>query len=254
MSSPNSESMDRGSEVLKSHLGGCDVMEIRQTRKGWCQECMGCEAKTEFKYFIGDTQVAHSLEDTDCCCRIFCVPIHPFKMSVKELNTDAELLELDRPLACHATGCKCCCYQSGTITSGGQEMGSIKEQCYFCVPEYHIYDHNGVGMYKLHQPTFCGGMCVNCCAEGNPCCGKGCCKEPFHLFPYDLKDTNGAEHIGKILKKPKSMMTEVFTDSEAFECTFPKDCTPAQKATIVGSAILLNAIYFEEDPNKDQVD
>lgn len=249
MSSPQSESMNRGSEVLKSHLGGTEVMEIRQTRKGWCQECMGCEAKTEFKYFIGETQVAHSLEDTDCCCRIFCVAIHPFKMSVKELNTDAELLELDRPCACAAGGCKCCCYQSGTITSGGQEMGSIKEQCYFCVPEYHIYDHDGVGMYKLHQPTCCGGMCVNCCSEGNPCCGKGCCKEPFHLFPYDLKDTNGAEHIGKILKKPKSMMTEAFTDSETFECTFPKDSTPAQKATIVGSAILLNAIYFEEDPD-----
>lgn len=242
--------MDRGSEVLKSHLGGTEVMEVRQTRRGWCQEMLGCEAKTEFKYFIGETQVAHSIEDTDFCCRMCCMAIHPFKMSVKELNTDAELLELDRPLACAAGGCKCCCYQEGHITSGGQPMGSIKEQCYYCVPEYHIFDHNGTGLYKLHQPTCCGGMCVNCFTEGNPCCGKGCCKEPFHLFPYEMQDTNGGDHIGKILKKPKSMMTEAFTDSDAFECTFPKNSTPAQKSTIVGAAILLNALYFEEEPDQ----
>ena len=49
MSSPKGESMDRGSEVLKSHLGGAAQMEMRQTRRGWLQECLGCEAKTEFK-------------------------------------------------------------------------------------------------------------------------------------------------------------------------------------------------------------
>jgi len=41
-----SESMDRGSEAMKSHLAGTDVMEIRQTRRGWLQECLGCDAKT----------------------------------------------------------------------------------------------------------------------------------------------------------------------------------------------------------------
>jgi hypothetical protein len=39
------------------------------------------------QYFIGDTEVAQSLEDADCCCRIFCSPIHPFKMRVQELST-----------------------------------------------------------------------------------------------------------------------------------------------------------------------
>ena len=52
-------------------------------------------------------------------------------MNVKELNTEASLLEVDRPCACAAGGCKCCCYQSATFTSGGQDVGSIKETCYF---------------------------------------------------------------------------------------------------------------------------
>jgi len=50
MSGVKSETMDRGSDVMKSHLGGAAKMEIRQTRRGFCQEIMGCEAKTEFKY------------------------------------------------------------------------------------------------------------------------------------------------------------------------------------------------------------
>lgn len=251
MAAPGSESMDRGSEVLKSHVSGIETMEIRQTRRGWCQECMGCEALTEFQYFVGDTQIGHSLEDTDCFCRMCCTIIHPFKMNVKELNTEASLLELDRPLRCCNCPCKCCCYQEGTITSDGQEMGSIKEGCYFCVPEYTIADHTGKGLYKLHQPTCCCGVCVNCFTEGNPC-GRGCCKVPFHLYPYEEGDS--VDHVGKILKKPKSLMTELLTDAEAFECTFPKDCSPATKATIIGSAILLNAIYFEGDDNDDSGD
>jgi len=180
-----------------------------------------------------------------------------FYANVKELNTEASLLELERPFSCPAGACKCCCYQSAKVTSGGQEIGSIKEKCYFwyvhivafgnhtislyymhanfssaftnalsftvnnqifSIPEFEVYDHGGKGLYRLHQPTCCGGCCVNCCAEGNPCFGRGCCKVPFHLFPYDQSNTNNAEEIGKIVKKPKSMMTEVFTDSDAFVC------------------------------------
>lgn len=130
MSGVQSETMDRGSQPLKAHLGGTEKMEIRQTRRGCVQELLGCQAKTEFKYFIGDQQVAYSLEDTDFFCRICCSHVHPFKMNVKELNTEASLLELDRPLACAASPCKCCCYQGGTVTSGSDKLGSIKETCY----------------------------------------------------------------------------------------------------------------------------
>ena len=125
------ETMDRGSDALKSHMNGCDELHMRQTKKGWFQELLGCEAKTEFKYFKGDTQIAHSIEDTDCFCRICCPVIHPFKTSVKELNTNNELVNVDRPLRCAAGGCKCCCYQEATISSNGQELGRVEEQCYY---------------------------------------------------------------------------------------------------------------------------
>ena len=34
---------DRGSDALKSHLTGCESLDLRQTRRGWFQELLGCE-------------------------------------------------------------------------------------------------------------------------------------------------------------------------------------------------------------------
>eukprot|EP00542_Grammatophora_oceanica_P013014 CAMPEP_0194031616 /NCGR_PEP_ID=MMETSP0009_2-20130614/4754_1 /TAXON_ID=210454 /ORGANISM="Grammatophora oceanica, Strain CCMP 410" /LENGTH=252 /DNA_ID=CAMNT_0038671825 /DNA_START=221 /DNA_END=979 /DNA_ORIENTATION=+ len=246
------EKMDRGTDALKSHVNGTDAMTIRQTRRGWLQECLGCEAKTEFKYFVGENEIAHSLEDSDCCCRLWCSGIHPFTMQVKELNTEAEMISVDRPCRCGIGSCKCCCYQEMTVTSGGEELGLIKEDCYYCVPQFTITSADSNGLYKVHPPTCCGGCCVNCCAEGNPCCGRGCCKVPFHIFPADQEKTDsGAEHIGKILKRPKSLGTELFTDADAFDVTFPSDATAAEKGLLMGGAIFINACFFEENGQGD---
>eukprot|EP00540_Astrosyne_radiata_P008902 CAMPEP_0116841772 /NCGR_PEP_ID=MMETSP0418-20121206/11136_1 /TAXON_ID=1158023 /ORGANISM="Astrosyne radiata, Strain 13vi08-1A" /LENGTH=248 /DNA_ID=CAMNT_0004472287 /DNA_START=37 /DNA_END=783 /DNA_ORIENTATION=- len=239
--------MDRGSDALKNHLEGCSLMDIRQTRRGWLQDLMGCEARVEFRYFIGENQIAHSLEDSECCMRIWCSPCHPFTMEMKELNTDAEMVSMDRPCRCAMGGCKCCCYQEMTVSSGGQEIGSLKEDCWYCVPSFQVYDPDGTALYKIHPPTCCGGCCVNCCTEGNPCCGKGCCKVPFWVFPASQEQTDGdAPHVGKILKKPKSAMTEIFTEANAFDVIFPEGCSIAEKGTLIGSAIFINANFFED--------
>lgn len=84
-------------------------------------------------------------------------------MEVKELNTEAELLTVERPCACCVGSCKCCCMQKATVTSGGQKMGSVKEQCYWCVPTFTLTDGKGQPIYTMHQPTCCGGCCVNPC-------------------------------------------------------------------------------------------
>ena len=137
-----------------------------------------------------------------------------YTVTVKEINTEAELLTVERPFRCAAGGCKCCCYQEASISSAGQAMGSIKEDCWFCVPAFTIKDGKEQNLYLLHPPTCCGGVCVNCCAEGNPC-GKGCCKQSFRVYPYAQKgQTNGdAPYVGQIMKKPKSAMVEIFTDA-----------------------------------------
>ena len=123
--------MDRGSAPLKAHMEGCSEMEIRQTRRGFLQELLGCEASNEFKYFVGSDQIAHSLDDTNCFMRICCPLMYEFTTVVKELNTDAEVMTIHRPFACAAGACKCCCYQGAEFSSGGQPLGSIKENYYW---------------------------------------------------------------------------------------------------------------------------
>lgn len=194
--------------------------------------------------------------------------VHPFTMRVTEMGTEAELLTVERPCACAAAGCKFCCFQTAKYTSGGNEIGSIRETCYCCVPSFRIANGSGQDLFFLHPPTCCCGMCIHCCTEGNPCCGSGVCKVPFWIFDAaddddddDGKDSpshrhrrrrrpntngSGAAHIGKILKKPKSTVTELFTDASAFEVHFPVAATVEQKAVLVGTAIFLNAVFFED--------
>jgi hypothetical protein len=240
----NSNKMERGSSALKAHLGSCEKLEMRQTRRGWLQECLGCEAKTEFKYFIGSDQVFHSIEDASCFCRFCFLPCHNYKMTVKELNTEAEIVTVDRPFKCAAGGCKCCCYQEATFFSNNNELGTMKETCWFCVPSFKIYDHQNNYVYLIHPPTCLGGCCINPCAEGNPC-GKGCCKQSFRIYDASVGNQGGEEYKGIILKKPKSAMTEIFTDSSAFEVDFPKDATSDQKGILTGAAILINSVFYE---------
>ena len=72
------QKMDRGSDACKAHLGGTNAMEIRQTRRGCLQElCCPCEARSEFKYYVGNNHVATSLEDSSCLCRWCCKPCRP---------------------------------------------------------------------------------------------------------------------------------------------------------------------------------
>jgi len=226
------------------------VFTLRQTRRGWLKELLGCEAKTEFKWF--DTSggksdyVASSLEESGCCIRCLCCGNQAYKMTAKDVD-NVEILTIERPLKFCASSGKCCCFQEIHISSNNKHLGGMKEECYCFVPRFTISDSNGTSIYKTHMPTCCGGLCYNCFTEGNPC-GKACCVIPYHIFPADQKDTeNGADPIGKIVSRPKSLLTEVFTDANVFDITFPPDANAEQKALIAGSSILLNSIMDMDD-------
>ena len=118
---------------------------------------------------------------------------------------------------------------------------------FYSVPSFKIYDHADAHLYTMHPPTCLGGICVNCCAEGNPC-GKGCCKQSFRLYDPSTTNTDGdAPYLGQIMKKPKSAMVEIFTEADAFEVDFPKDATVDQKGILIGTSVFLNAVFFEGD-------
>lgn len=247
--------MDRslGTEAAKTQLENEPLITLVQNRRAWFAQLLGCETKSQFKYYKYEEdkriQFANSLEDSNCFLRLCCSACRPFTTQVKTEEDDAEIIRVDRPCAVCVLPLKCCdgCKQVQTISSGGDKLGSVKEEFFCCVPRFTIYDDKDEPMYLLHQPTCVGGMCVYCCAEGNPC-GKGCCKAGFHVFPMEQKgntDGTDAKRIGRILKKPRGVLTEIFTDSVVMDIEFPEDSTSEQKAVLMGTALFINANFFE---------
>lgn len=117
----------------------------------------------------------------------------------------------------------------------------------------------------MHQPTCCpGGICVDPCAEGNPCCcfgnGRGWCRQSFRFYDTNKNihdenddddenahddDDDTRSYDGVILRKPKSFTTELFTDAQAFELQFPKYSTPDIKGLFLGISIFINTEFYE---------
>ena len=127
-----------------------------------------------------------------------------------------------------------------------QNIGLIKELYWTpCVPKYGIFNGTGdVLTHVLHQPTCCGGICPNFCAEG-----LCTCRIPFYIYDA-LKDEEGSQ-VSSITKVWSGMGKELFTDASTFEVTFPSAADGTTKASIMGACFLLNQIYFESD-NKNQ--
>lgn len=242
------------SQAMNRHFYDANSMTIRQTRKGWFQEWLGCEAKTEFKWFhTSDGTQKHfatSLEDSPFCCRLWCKGCQKFDMVAKDIETDEEILTMNRPWKCPSGACKCCCYQELKFQANGQELGRLQEQCYCCLPQSIIQDAHGNDLYLIHPPSCCGGCCMDCCAktESGNCCMKCCgCTIPFHVFKIGKEHGKNSIPDGRIVKKIKSLTTEIFTDANAFDIDFPQDSTTEEKAMIAGSAVLINEMFFEDD-------
>ena len=113
------------------------------------------------------------------------------------------------------------------------------------VPQWKVYDENKKPVYKIHPPTCMCGMCINCCVEGH-CCPFGCCLIPCRIYPASQNDTDGnAPSIGRMAKIPKKRFCDVYNETSFVELQFPDSATPKQKGLLLGSYLLINALFFE---------
>jgi hypothetical protein len=233
--------MDRGASfAVFSQLSN---ILVKQTRKGWFQECFGCDANTEFNIATMESpqgNFLYALENTSCCIRFCCGPMRPFTINVYAGTGAAgpAVASYERPFRCPLGNCKCCCYQQVIVKdSAGAVSGSVKETCYVCpVPRFNILRADGTVQYSLHQPTCCFGLCVNCCKEG--CCN---CRIPFYIYSPD----NDANEVGKIVKIWGGFAKEILTDADTFEVQFPTNQDAATKARVLGATFLINQLFFE---------
>jgi hypothetical protein len=217
---------------------------VKQTRKGALQEFFGCDANTEFKIATMTNQqhdIYYATEDTSFCIRLFCKGCRPFTITVSDGGAPGGKVHAiyDRPFRCPLGSAKCCCFQELSLKSPeGAAMGAVEEDCWFCVPSFKVMKDEHVLQYNIHQPTCCGGCCVDVCAEG--CCS---CRVPFHI--YAPGDHEKGKEVGKITKIWGGLAKEVFTDADTFELQFPNDADQATKARLLGATFLINQLFFE---------
>jgi len=240
------EKMDRGvgNDTLAETMESCDSMEIRHYRRGWWQEFFCCQTKSKFEYKIGKKIVARSKEDFSFPCRCLFGPCHPFDMTIYNAESEEDFLEINRPFRCCMGTGKCVCNQEATIFSGEEHMGDIQESCWWFVPEFRVFDPSEKGVYIVRPPTCCFDGCVNCCPGGeDPCCPFGFCMIPCEV--YAMENGFQGKLVGKMAKIPKKTFKECYNEINYYKVDFPDNATTDQKGLLLGSSILINALYFE---------
>merc|ERR1719436_1567092 len=97
---PQQQSMGEG--VIVANFDRHQALIVKQTMRGCCQECMGCEAKSEFKVAplqwgnidgytvnaqaMSDANFMYALEDSGCCMRLCWRDGRPFVLKVNEFQ------------------------------------------------------------------------------------------------------------------------------------------------------------------------
>ena len=224
-------------------LNGMPSFWVKQTRKGWLRELLGCEELTEFKIATMEEpqrDLLYSIEESPFLWRLLCAPCRPFKQTVSlgDQPGGPVIMSMHRPFSC-LCHCQCCCHQKMFLMDGNnQHLGKAEVPFFCCVPVVTLHDQQGRHQYNIHHPTCCGGCCMDPCAEG--CCN---CKVPFYIYNPGCDEPQ--QHVGKIVKVWRGLSTELFTDADSFQLQLPGGATPDDKARLLASTMLINAMFFE---------
>jgi hypothetical protein len=270
-------------QKMESLLGDKNGVLVKQTMRGCLQECLGCEAKSEFKiskmehewmagYKISEQgqnqeDIMYALEESSFFCRCCWRDGRPFDMVVSEGSEKGgqELLHFVKPCSFPlyfsiptkdgSVDCPCCCFlpKLSTTLPGGTELGN--ESAYICdqnlcVPKLK-YSENGQAVYILKPETCCGGCCIAC----EPC-GKGCIYIPFYFHDPESGDVVGGAYDGKdtpqIRKVWAGLKKECCSTADTFAVMFPKDINTNRKAGLLGLTFLLDFTVFERQQDNAQ--
>jgi len=257
-------------------LGSKDSILVKQTMKGCFQECLGCEAQSEYKVSAMDweymnnasilkegamtqTDELYILEESNCCIRCCFQDGRPLTLNVSEgaEKGGAPVVEYTKPCGCpvmftiHSENgdvdCPCCCFlpQMTAKTPDGRIISNSRYICDFClyVPKF-MYSENGEDIYKVRPETCCMGCCVNC-----KCGGKnGCVQVPFYFWDPKTEEKimgNGEGQEPQILKVFGGLKKECCSTADTFAVFFPPGITAERKAGLLGMTMLVDFVWFE---------
>lgn len=269
--------MAGGSSKLDEILADKDGLLVKQTTRGCIQECLGCEAKSEYKiskmewdmieygYKVVDggmheKDVLYALEESSCCIRFCWRDGRGFNMKVSEggeaggapvLNYNAPCgfpLFFSIPTNDGEVTCPCCCLLPNLAAElpNGSPLGASSHYIcdqYLFVPKLS-YRENGEDVYILRPETCCGGCCLACNLKG-----KGAIFIPFYFHdPTTMKVVGGeygGEETPQIRKLWAGFKKECCSTADTFAVMFPPGINSTRKAGLLGLTFLLDFSVFE---------
>ncbi|XP_003724469.2 phospholipid scramblase 1 [Strongylocentrotus purpuratus] len=201
-------------------LQGVDEINIRQTLETIGSSCTGSNA-----YHLvtreGDV-LLNAFEETTCCSRCWCGPARSFRMSIQNAESE-EILQVVRPHRCDACCCPCCLMKSMVQTPGGYVLGYTKQNWSLCGAVFTIINRNGHRIAGMESP----------------CCPCRCCTN----IDISILSRNGEE--GAVTKRWGGRKHNTNMDHEFFVLNFPSGTDLQTKGLLLGSAFLVDYMFFE---------
>jgi hypothetical protein len=258
-------------------FGPQNALLVKQTMRGCLQECMGCEARNEYKvssldwnqingynvseFAMQQPDIMYALEESNFCERCLFQDGRSMDLVVSEGGGPGgiQLLHFVKPAGCPVNitcqteqgtvSVPCCCYLPEMTTHNGMgtEMGSKSE--YICdanifVPQLR-YSEGGQPIYIVRPETDCGDCCIKF-----DCGGKGCLYIPFYFHDPVTNEVIGGNYNNpatpQIRKVWAGFAKECCTTADTFAVQFPPGISPERKAGLLGMTFLVDLSYFEK--------
>lgn len=181
--------------------------------------------------------IFHAEQESSLILMFLCGGYYPFKTNVVmgDKARGQKIAYFERPFPC-----KYCKFQEiKAYNAENQLLGTVTETVWYCIPTFQVHRADGSVEYKVHPPTCCGGICIDCWAEG-----FNLFWPPWYVFPPDTpKGGIKEEMVGKTSKIRGNFYSECL-GFRKYKMEFPKDASADSKARLFGAALLLKSLNF----------
>ena len=153
---------------------------------------------------------------------------------------------MDRPFKC-----TCFCLERpelsvywGQLDNTSCLIGKVKEPCTCVDINMDICDPGNNIRYAIQADGCqCGIVC-----RGSPC-GK-CSEVTFPIYNNNIEVKEFGNRNGTIQRKFNGCAKATFTNADNFEITFPIGSSPEDKLLMIGTALMIDYRYYNEDPDE----
>ena len=203
---------------------GTQRLFVRQIKE-WAEIMVGYESKNKYE-IVSDkgTQVGFISEQGKGILRWIARQVisshRPLDISIFEAD-GKEVIKLRRPFYFF--------FSTMTVEDvSGKKLGSIHQKFAILRKKYVLKDSSGQDFAYINSGF-------------------------FKFFDFAIKSKHG-EDFGHVKKKWGGVIKEIFSDADTFGVDLSPNLTPAEKCTLLATAICIDLDYFEDNDGADGID